>query len=204
MAHNIPWDASITRRTKKMPHKDPEAAKEYARKYRQENKKRVREGKRKWYQENKEKVRETSRKWYQENAEKHKESSRMWQQENPEKRKEYRRKWLQENAEKHREIVRKWQQENPEKRNANAAKRRASKLQRTPHWLTEDEVFMIKEAYSLAKLREKTTGIKWHVDHIVPLQGDTVSGLHCPENLQVIPGSENISKKNNWNWDEQR
>ena len=123
---------------------------------------------------------------------------------NPEVRSEYFRKRRQENPERIREYFRKWRHENPDKANARNAKRRAYKLQRTPHWLTEEEVFMIKEAYSLAKLREKTTGIKWHVDHIVPLQGDTVSGLHCPENLQVIPWSENISKKNNWNWDEQR
>jgi hypothetical protein len=174
MAHDFTGDASITRRTKKMPHKDPEKHKEYQRKYSQENA---------------EKKKEYHRKWYQENAEKKKKNYRKWSQENAENKKEYYRKYC---------------KENPDKVNARNAKRRAYKLQRTPHWLTEEEVFMIKEAYSLAKLREKTTGIKWHVDHIVPLKGDTVSGLHCPENLQVIPGSENISKKNNWNWDEQR
>lgn len=90
---------------------------------------------------------------------------------------------------------------NAQKRNlhifaANAAKRRSAKIQRTPIWLTADDVWMIKQAYSLASLRSKMLGFKWHVDHIVPLQGELVSGLHVPWNLQVIPAVLNIAKHN--------
>jgi hypothetical protein len=81
---------------------------------------------------------------------------------------------------------------------ANAAKNRATKMQRTPKWLTEDDLWMIKQTYEFAALRTKMLGFSWHVDHIVPLQGKLVSGLHVPWNLQVIPAVENISKNNNF------
>ena len=76
------------------------------------------------------------------------------------------------------------------------AKRKAAKLQRTPAWLTDNDHWMIGQAYELAALRSKMTGFVWHVDHVVPLQGKTVSGLHTPYNLQVIPAAVNISKSN--------
>ena len=76
------------------------------------------------------------------------------------------------------------------------AKRRAIKMQRTPTWLTEDDNWMIEQTNEFAALRTKMFGFAWHVDHIVPLQGKLVSGLHVPWNLQVIPAVENIAKHN--------
>ena len=65
-----------------------------------------------------------------------------------------------------------------------------------PLWLTDDHRFMIEETYELRDLRTKMTGIPHEVDHIVPIRGKNVSGLHVPWNLQVIPASENRSKGN--------
>lgn len=81
---------------------------------------------------------------------------------------------------------------------ANDAKRRTAKMRRTPAWLTEEDYWMIEQAYELAILRSKMFGFKWHVDHVIPLQGKNVSGFHVPTNLQVIPWIENISKANKY------
>lgn len=81
---------------------------------------------------------------------------------------------------------------------ANDAKRHAAKMSRTPAWLTEDDNWLIEQAYELAQLRTKLFGFSWHVDHVLPLQGKLVSGLHVPTNLQVIPGAINISKANKY------
>ena len=82
----------------------------------------------------------------------------------------------------------------------NAATRlyQASKMHRTPKWITEEERWVMREIYDLARLRSKQTGVNWHVDHIIPLQGKLVSGLHVPTNLQVIPASVNIRKANRY------
>jgi 5-methylcytosine-specific restriction endonuclease McrA len=75
-------------------------------------------------------------------------------------------------------------------------KRHTAKLQRTPVWLSDDDRWMLEQAYELAVLREEATGVAYQVDHIVPLQGLAVSGLHVPWNLQVIPAIENKRKGN--------
>jgi hypothetical protein len=67
---------------------------------------------------------------------------------------------------------------------------------RTPKWLTSFDKLRIRCIYQVSAMRTRETGEQWHVDHIIPLQGKTVSGLHVPNNLRVILASENISKKN--------
>jgi len=89
-----------------------------------------------------------------------------------------------------------YRQNNRGKINALVAARKQIIKQRTPTWLTKDDKWLIKEIYEFAALRTKFFGFSWHVDHIIPLQGKTVSGLHVPNNLQVIPAMENIRKKN--------
>lgn len=76
--------------------------------------------------------------------------------------------------------------------------RTLSKKQRTPKWLTLDDIWIMKQAYELAVLRTYMFGFKWHVDHILPLNGELVSGLHVPANLQVLPGRVNIQKRNKY------
>lgn len=84
------------------------------------------------------------------------------------------------------------------KARANDAKRHAAKMQRTPAWLTADDLWLLEQAYDIAALRSKMLGIAFHVDHIIPLQGKYVSGLHVPTNVQVIPWYENVAKANKY------
>ena len=74
--------------------------------------------------------------------------------------------------------------------------RRLAKIQRTPLWLTDIDHERIGNEYKLAAILTKVTGSPWHVDHIIPLQGKMVSGLHVPSNLRVLPATENIRKSN--------
>lgn len=85
---------------------------------------------------------------------------------------------------------------NPDAKNADTARRRANKQNQTPKWLTTDEFWLMRQAYDLARHRSKFFGFAWHVDHIIPLNGQNVSGLHVPWNLQVIPAKINIAKSN--------
>ena len=94
--------------------------------------------------------------------------------------------------------TRRYYQRYPEKANARYAKHRAAKFKAIPSWVGPEEEFLIEEAYSLAKLRTKMFGFLWSVDHIFPLQGKEVCGLHVPLNLRVIPAKENSSKGNSF------
>jgi len=64
-----------------------------------------------------------------------------------------------------------------------------------PTWANH---FFIHEAYRLARLRTKTFGFRWEVDHIVPLRSPLVCGLHTEQNLRVIPFNENLAKSNHY------
>ena len=102
------------------------------------------------------------------------------------------------NKDKIAEYKKEYQQANPVKCAIKTAKRRAAKLNATPQWLTKENFKQIEEFYIAAQNLKLITGIEHHVDHIVPLQGSNVCGLHVPWNLQVIPAEENIRKSNKW------
>ena len=87
---------------------------------------------------------------------------------------------------------------NPARRNLWTANYRSAKDNRTPTWLTDVDFERIANVYKLAALQSKITGTTWHVDHIIPLRGEYVSGLHVPSNLQAIPGVDNVRKNNSY------
>lgn len=145
---------------------------------------------------------EIAMKWAKENPDRTKEIVTGWNRKNKEKESARAREWRKNNPDTYKRMVAKWRKNNSLKYKAymamTANNRRTSKIQRTPTWLTEDDMFLISEAYELAALRTQMFGFSWHVDHIIPLRGKTVSGLHVPWNLQVIPGAENMRKSNRY------
>lgn len=86
---------------------------------------------------------------------------------------------------------RRWTKNNHDKKFAWNAEARARKLNATPPWLSEEHRRQIRAIYREAKNRD---GGPWDVDHIIPLKGVGVSGLHVPWNLRIVPAAENRSK----------
>jgi len=185
-----------------MPLKDLKARAEYSKAYALKNRK---------------KAYERVKAWRKANPEKHKINTKAYAAKHPKKMLEKVLRYKRKNLEKVRErdklasanyrntktaliklSKQKYQKAHPETINAAVARRKAKKLLRTPKWLGSEEYWLIKQAYELASLRTKMFGFVWHVDHIIPLQGKNVSGLHVPQNLQVIPGVDNIRKKNGY------
>lgn len=96
--------------------------------------------------------------------------------------------WKKDNKEKVNAASNRWKKENAERVRAWNAARWAAKLKRTPAWA---DLAAIRAFYEACPEGH-------HVDHIIPLRGKGVSGLHVLENLQYLPASVNISKGNRW------
>jgi hypothetical protein len=136
---------------------------------------------------------------------------RAWRARNPERVKQQKResakrhpgaqrkrfaKWLAENGERNLEHKRKWRKENPAAVRASRMARYASQTNGTPAWLTRAQKQQILQFYKRAAQMTRDLGMKYEVDHIVPIRGRIVCGLHVPWNLQILTRSENAKKHN--------
>jgi hypothetical protein len=99
--------------------------------------------------------------------------------------------WVKKNPERKRQMDREFAANNPSLVTSYKAKRRAAMLKAAPSWLTEEHHRQIKAVYAEARRLSEETGVPHEVDHIVPLQGKVVSGLHVPWNLRPLPRVEN-------------
>jgi len=149
-----------------------------------------------WNRANPEKARKHCAKYRANHPERMSEQYRNWRVNNPDKVKAKNANWQAKNWDKYLEISSSWKQRNRGHVNAKTKERRLAQIQRTPKWLTDQDFADIKKFYDLAHELSQAYGFPWHVDHIIPLKGKTVSGLHVVDNLQIIPGSENSRKGN--------
>lgn len=170
--------------------------KERQKKYTEANSDKIKERNKEYRKANYDKIKEYLKANSENIKERMKEYTKEYRKANSDKIKEYWKEYRKTNPEKVKECVKEYRKSNPDKINAYNAKRRSKKLQATPPWLTNEHLSAIRMYYTESKALEKATGIKHHVDHIVPLQGNNVCGLHVPWNLQVLPSDINLAKSN--------
>jgi hypothetical protein len=97
-----------------------------------------------------------------------------------------------------------WRNNNPDVVAYHGVKRRQKNRQATPDWLTKEQKGHIKAIYQHAKDCNLVGEGSYEVDHIIPIQGESVCGLHVPWNLQVIPMDVNRAKNNQYGPDTDR
>lgn len=115
---------------------------------------------------------------------------------NPDKYRQRMVSWYTSNKDRSLELNRRWSSDNAGRKTAINVARQLAKKHATPMWLTREQRNEIANFYVESRKRTSATGIRHHVDHIVPISGKTVCGLHVPWNLRVTTASENSSKKN--------
>lgn len=135
-----------------------------------------------WREVNPDKVKKFNDQYYTSHGARLKASQREWNRRNAEYATAYAAKFRKDNP----DVARNWRQANKELVCLYRARRRAALLQRTPAWSEHDA---IRQFYLACP-----PGC--HVDHIIPLRGKLVSGLHVLKNLQYLSSTDNMKKLN--------
>lgn len=156
-----------------------------------------------WRNNNKAKVQQQNREYYAANAKSKREKAAAYRKANPEKclasqRASYERHrakrlaearaWKRKNADKVRSRTLEWRDRNRNKVRALNAQRKQIIKQRTPVWADKKAII---DFY-------KNRPYGYEIDHILPLRGDRVSGLHVLENLQYLPSKDNHVKNKHY------
>lgn len=195
--------------------RNPEKFREAGRKWRAANPGASAANSRAYAEKNRERLREKNREWREANKEYALAKNRAYWHANKERLKQRHKEWAAANAEalkaKQKEAYRRRRQDFDyvQKDRARAKAhfeqnkgyyfikskiRRGLVAQATPKWLTTEDWERINKVYVECNEVSQATGIPHEVDHIVPLRGETVSGLHVPWNLQILTAEENRAK----------
>lgn len=172
--------------------KNAELISERNKQYRERNREKLKERDKAYYESNRDRVREANKAWREANKERVLAQVTAWQKANPEKVKAAK----QRNKANRPYTVKAEYAKNKPAYFARAAERRAAKTSRTPTWADREA---IAEYYKACRALNAVFGPgTFHVDHIVPLKHELVSGLHTDANLQMLTGKENLSKSNRY------
>jgi len=155
----------------------PEKRREYQAKWREANRDKTRKAQSKYYESHRDECIQRSMSCRKAKHEEYNTKTLEWQQANIEKVLETRRAWYKTNSAK--EIAR--------------VRRRQGRIKHCEIFMNQGELAEIQGMYDYCKIFKG-----YEVDHVVPLNGEVVSGLHVLNNLQVLPISENRSKSNKY------
>ena len=115
------------------------------------------------------------------------------------KHKEKRRAYRKKHYRKHREVyiqkAIRYNKAHPEQIKKDTITRTIAYKNATPVWYEKE---LIHQLYLKRDELSKLWGIKLHVDHVIPLRGKNVCGLHCWDNLQLLEASINQNKGNSF------
>lgn len=105
-------------------------------------------------------------------------------------------KWNNANREYKRSSDKLYREKTKERRKAFRSIYKSQKKQASKIFNTEWDLLVMEECYDLVERRGNETGLEWHIDHMYPLKARNICGLHCGDNLQVIPAQMNLEKNN--------
>lgn len=126
--------------------------------------------------------------------------NREYRKINRKKHSDYNKRYYKKNTEKIKQKLKQYIKNNPSKIRIWSNTRR-SRLKKCSIPLSENQKKIIECLYVQADRLQKIIGIRFHVDHIVPIK---LGGLHIPSNLQVMPAKLNQRKGSNdiFKWSE--
>lgn len=143
------------------------------------------------YAKHKEKRLQEIKEWQQSNKETVNAATRRWRIQNPTSADATRRKYYTTNKEIYLTRTKHWRSNNKSKLRIYNTRRREQLVLATVKWANMQAIDKI---YKQAVLMTEQTGTQHHVDHIIPLNGKEVCGLHVEYNLQILTASENYNK----------